>query len=181
MRVLETPRLVLEPQVVAHAGELFAALSDPAIYEYENQPPASLDWLRQRLAKLETRQSSDAREQWLNWVVRPHGEKLIGYVQATVLPDRRTLIAYELASSHWGRGLGCEATRAMLDELRSRYGVSVAAAVFKKGNFRSRRLLERLGFVPVPAERYAQYHVEADEDLMLRDLCGVRSTIQEAG
>jgi ribosomal-protein-alanine N-acetyltransferase len=169
MRIIETPRLTLEPQVAAHADELFAALCDPAIYEYENQPPRSLDWLRQRLVKLESRQSPDGREQWLNWVVRPHAATLIGYVQATVFADGRAMIAYELASSHWGRGLAGEAAAAMLAELRERYGVQVAMAVFKRRNSRSRRLLERLGFRAASAEERERHRVEADEDLMLRE------------
>ena len=168
MRVLETPRLTLEPQVVAHAEELFVVLCDPAIYEYENQPPRSLDWFRARLAKLESRRSPDAREQWLNWAVRLRASTLIGYVQATVAADGRALIAYELASAHWGQGLGYEATNAMVRELQDRYGVRAMAAVFKKANHRSRRLLERLGFAPGPPEQYIEHQVEPDEDLMLR-------------
>jgi hypothetical protein len=86
MRTLETAALTLEPQRAQHAAEMFAVLSDPAIYEYENQPPASLEALRRRYAALESRRSPDGREQWLNWVIRlPAGEP-IGYVQATVYP-----------------------------------------------------------------------------------------------
>ena len=33
MRVIETGSLTLEPQTAAHAGEMFAVLSDPAIYK----------------------------------------------------------------------------------------------------------------------------------------------------
>ena len=43
MRVIETARFMLEPQIAAHAEEMFVVLSDPAIYEYENQPPPSLE------------------------------------------------------------------------------------------------------------------------------------------
>ena len=84
MRTLIATRCTLEPQVVAHAGEMFIVLSDPAIYEFENAPPVSKEWLTDRFAKLESRTSSDGTEHWLNWVVRlPNGE-LAGYVQATV-------------------------------------------------------------------------------------------------
>jgi [ribosomal protein S5]-alanine N-acetyltransferase len=34
--------LSLEPQVVAHAEEMFVVLSDPAIYQFENAPPDSV-------------------------------------------------------------------------------------------------------------------------------------------
>ena len=42
MRRIELTRLTLEPLTAAHAEEMFAVLSDPAIYEFENKPPASV-------------------------------------------------------------------------------------------------------------------------------------------
>ena len=41
MRILETAALTLEPLTARHADEMFAVLGDPAIYAYENEPPAS--------------------------------------------------------------------------------------------------------------------------------------------
>src|SRR5512132_2186077 len=96
MRTIETDALTLEPQVVRHAGEMFAVLNDPAIYEYENAPPASLAALQARYAALESRRSPDGAEDWLNWVVRLPGGAAIGYVQATVRSGGRAAIAYEL-------------------------------------------------------------------------------------
>jgi len=120
MRTVGTAALTLEPQAQQHAAEMFVVLSDPAIYEYENEPPASLEALRRRYAALEARRSPDGREQWLNWVIRlPTGEP-IGYVQATVYPDRRAAIAYELGSAWWGRGLARQAVEAMVAELVAR-------------------------------------------------------------
>ena len=98
MHVIETGSLTLEPQTAAHAEEMFTVLSDPAIYEHENAPPPSLEWLRARFARLESRLSANGREQWLNWVIRLPASGLIGYVQATLYPDGRAAIAYELSS-----------------------------------------------------------------------------------
>ena len=53
MRTLVAGELSLEPQTAAHAEEMFAVLSDPAIYAFENAPPRSIDWLRERFARLE--------------------------------------------------------------------------------------------------------------------------------
>ena len=78
MRILHPGVLALEPQTAAHAAEMFEVLSDPAIYEHENAPPASLEWLRTRFEKLESRKSGDGREQWLNWVIRLPSSELIG-------------------------------------------------------------------------------------------------------
>ena len=146
---------------------MFAVLSDPAIYEFENAPPPSVDWLRERYKRLESRRSPDGQQQWLNWVIRLSGGELIGYVQATLMPNGRAAIAYELASRYWGRGFAREACEAMLAELAAGYGVRDAHAVFKARNHRSLRLLQRLGFLPVTGYGI---EIEADEMLMARKL-----------
>jgi RimJ/RimL family protein N-acetyltransferase len=117
VRAIAGDGVILEPQTAAHAEAMFAVLSDPAIYAYENAPPPSLDWLRERFASLESRRSVDSSEQWLNWVVRLPSAELIGYVQATIHADGRAAIAYELSSAYWGRGLGLRAVQAMIGEL----------------------------------------------------------------
>jgi len=165
VRAIAADGLTLEPQVVAHAEEMFAVLSDPAIYEYENQPPASLASLCERYARLEARRSLDGHEQWLNWVIRLTSGELAGYVQATVVAGARAGIAYELSSRYWGRGLARRAVEAMIGELAVHYGVRTLTAVLKDANGRSRRLLEQLGFSLVSAEDAS---VGADEILMQR-------------
>ena len=153
--------MALEPQVAAHAAEMFPLLQDPRIYEYENEPPESEEWLRERFARLETRSSRDGTEHWLNWVVRIATGEAIGYVQATVEPGGRSFVAYVLASRWWGQGLASEAVRAMMDELRDAYGARHFVAVFKRRNARSRRLLAGLGFAPA-----ALADIEDDEEAM---------------
>jgi [ribosomal protein S5]-alanine N-acetyltransferase len=170
MRVIETPTLTLEPQLAAHAEEMFAVLSDPAIYEYENEPPPSVEWLRARFARLESRQSADGREQWLNWVIRLPTSELIGYVQATVHANGRAAIAYELSSAWWGRGLASAAVRAVIDELVQRHRVRSLGAVLKRDNQRSLRLLQRLGFSLASPDDHAKLGVEPGELLMQRGI-----------
>jgi RimJ/RimL family protein N-acetyltransferase len=168
MRTITGDALTLEPQTAAHAAPMFVVLSDPAIYEYENAPPRSLEWLRERFTRLESRQSADGSELWLNWVVRLPTSELIGYVQATVYADRRAAIAYEFASAHWGRGYARRAVQAMMTELGEHYHVDCLSAVFKQDNLRSRGLLERLGFSLAPPEAYAKHNVEDGELMMQR-------------
>jgi [ribosomal protein S5]-alanine N-acetyltransferase len=170
MRTLQTAKLTLVPQRVEHADQMFAVLSDPAIYEYENSPPASLAWLRARYARLESRQSHDGRQQWLNWVVRLGPDRLIGYVQATVRTEGSALIAYEFASSIWGQGLAHEAVAAMIVELVEHNHVHELWAVLKRANDRSMRLLERLHFSMSTPEQHDALQVEADEALMRRSV-----------
>ena len=171
MNTLTVGSLTLEPQIAAHAQEMFAVLSDPAIYEYENEPPQSVAGLRERFADLETRLSPNGREQWLNWVIRLPDSRLIGYVQATVHPGGRASIAYELNSAYWGRGLARQAVQAMVRELIEHYGVLRLSAVLKQANQRSFKLLQRLGFTLATPDEHVQAEVERDEFLMLRHLC----------
>jgi RimJ/RimL family protein N-acetyltransferase len=159
---------VLEPQTAAHAEAMYAVLIDPAIYEFENSPPASLDALRERYRKLEAGHSPDGTQLWLNWVVRLRGDgPAIGYVQATVLAAGRALIAYEFVSAWWGRGLAFEATAAVIDELRGRYGVRTIGAVLKQANHRSRKLLERLGLRDAGPGEFPRAMADADEAAMV--------------
>ncbi|HEY5895134.1 MAG TPA: GNAT family N-acetyltransferase [Chthoniobacterales bacterium] len=169
MRVITTGNLTLEPQAAAHAEEMFVILTDPAIYEYENEPPPSVEWLRARFSKLESRQSGDGSQRWLNWVIRLPSSEAIGYVQATVHPDDRAEIAYVLSSRYWGRGLARQAVQAMLAELVAHYHVRTLSAVLKQENHRSMHLLQRLGFSPASPELAAELEVESGEVLMERE------------
>ena len=169
MKIIRTERIVLEPQVAGHAEEMFHVLSDPAIYEHENEPPASLDWLRNRFSKLEARRSTDGTEQWLNWVIRLSPSQLIGYVQATVFSDSTAAIAYVLSSAFWGQGYASEAVQAMMTELISQYRVRSFSAVLKQSNLRSLHLLNRMAFSQASPEAHVKAKVEIDEVMMIRN------------
>lgn len=170
MRNVGATRLILEPQMASHATEMFAVLSDPAIYTYENSPPSSREWLRTRFEKLESRRSPDGSQLWLNWVVRLRSGQLIGYVQATVLQNGKAAIAYEFSSAYWGLGLAQEAAGALIRELVEHYEVSYLTAVARSANVRSMRLLERLGFSPAPPDVSAESRLDPSETLLCRKL-----------
>ncbi len=168
MRTLAASGCTLEPLVTAHAHEMFSVLSDPAIYQFENEPPPSEDWLMRRYARLENRVSADGTQTWLNWVIRLPSGELAGYVQATVFKSGAALVAYELASRHWRRGIGRLGLSAVLDELNQNYATALFAAVFKSANFRSEGLLVSLGFEPASAEQTAQFGAEPNEKVMVK-------------
>ena len=167
LRTLFTSRCTLEPLVAAHAPEMFRVLSDPAIYELENEPPPSEAWLTRRYEVLEQRRSADGNEKWLNWVIRLPGGELAGYVQATVLPSGASHVAYELNSRYWRQGIGSSALAAMLEELRCEHGVHTFVAVLKSANFRSLALLHGLGFALATQRIVAEFAAAADELVMV--------------
>jgi RimJ/RimL family protein N-acetyltransferase len=169
MNLIQNTRLTLEPQTAAHAAEMFVVLGDPALYTFEGEPPESLEWLTARYSRLESRQSKDGSQQWLNWVIRLPNGPAIGFVQATIDDSGRAAVAYVLASAQWGCGLGGLAVEMMISELVAQHSVVRLFALLKQDNVRSLRLLERLGFrIATAAELQAQ-DVPADEFLMLRD------------
>jgi ribosomal-protein-alanine N-acetyltransferase len=168
MNVVSTGDLSLEPQTAAHADEMYRILCDPAFYVHENQPPESPQALRERFARLESRQSGNGQELWLNWVVRLARNDLIGFVQATLRKDGRATIAYVFNSRYWGRGYARRAVEAMMSELAEHYGVRSFVAIFKQSNRRSRAFLEKLEFSAASPELKATYRIEADEVMMER-------------
>ena len=44
MNTIRLDGLTLEPQIAAHADEMFIVLGDAALYAYENEAPASVEW-----------------------------------------------------------------------------------------------------------------------------------------
>jgi ribosomal-protein-alanine N-acetyltransferase len=170
MNVIRAGSLVLEPQIAAHAAEMFTVLSDPAIYEFESSPPQSLEWLERRFARLESRVSTDGEEQWLNWVIRLPSGALAGYVQATIARDRVAHIAYELGSTFWRQRIGSAAVSAVLVELAATYGVRTVAATLKSSNHRSAALLRSLGFSEQLAGALSAIARSADEVVMCKQI-----------
>jgi RimJ/RimL family protein N-acetyltransferase len=162
---------ILEPQVQAHAPAMLAVLSDPAIYEFEGEPPPSVEALAAGYQRKESRQSPDGSQVWLSWVVRLREGELTGYVQATVMQVGYSYVGYEFSSRYWRRGIATAALRAVLQELADRYSVHRAVAVLKAANCRSLALLHKLGFAPVSEEASARFQPEADEIVLLLD-CG---------
>ena len=169
MQTLVTPRLRLEPLVAAHADAMFPLLSDLRLCEHlDDAPPASLAELRERCGRLETRLSTDGREQWLNWVLIAADSTVLGFVQATVGRNASAWVAYELAFAHWGRGLAGEAVASMLEHLAASCGVLHFKATVEVANRRSIRLLERLGFRAADAAQAQKHELTPTERLYLR-------------
>ena len=105
MQAITTARLVLEPLIAAHADAMFDVLAERELHRYLDQPaPPSVEHLRQTYVRLESRQSPDGRQRWLNWVIRGPGSAPIRFVQATVIAGRTAWIAYLLSGAHQGRG-----------------------------------------------------------------------------
>jgi [ribosomal protein S5]-alanine N-acetyltransferase len=142
----EKPTVALEQQLSTHAVELYPLLSDPAVNEFHDEPmPQSCAALFERFKKLESRQSPDGNEKWLNWVIRLGDGHAAGFVQATVYQDHTANIAYTLGRKNWGKGLAFAAVSQMLSVLAHEYAVNKLRASVDPRNTRSIHLLNRIG------------------------------------
>lgn len=151
---------------------MIEVLSDPLIYAYlDYDAPATLEQLQSVYTRQAARHSPDGKEQWLNWVLRLHDSgKLIGTVQATVLQDSRSWVAYVLSPAYWGLGYATQATQAMMHELRDHYAVTQCMATVEYDNQLSIKLLLRLGFEAAPCELLATHELTATERLFVKAL-----------
>lgn len=145
---LETPRLVLEPLLPAHAPRLYEKLQDERLYEFIPQnPPASLKALQDRHEALASRRSPDGREAWLNWAVRERSSgEYVGTLEASVELDPLAYIAYIVFVPYQRQGLAAEACGRLLEHLFEDYRVGVVAAEIDTRNAGSIALVESLGF-----------------------------------
>jgi ribosomal-protein-alanine N-acetyltransferase len=169
--VLHTPRLRLEPQAERHAEGLFVPLGDARLYTYiPQEPPASLQALRERLAWLSARRSPKGDELWLNWVLcDAHTGAYLGRVQATVRGDAPAYIAYEVFPAFWHQGYATEACIRMICWLIDDMHVEHFSAEVDSLNTASLRLLERLGFRRVTLRANADHFKgRASDEWLLR-------------
>lgn len=142
---LRTPRLVLEPLLGAHADALFPILWDPATWRWIAAPKArTLDELRARWQRNESRTSPDGSAAWLGWAVRL-GDAYIGKLDVTVEGRVAANVGYVFAPEQWGKGYATEAVGAIVTHLVGQ-GVTELRATVTVGNDASARVLERLGF-----------------------------------
>ncbi len=152
-----TARLVLEPLCATHAAALFPLLSDERMYAFvPDAPPASVDALRARYARLESRLSADGSERWWNWALRRRApDEYVGYVQATIERDGTAWIAYMIGVPYWGQGFASEAVRRLCEGLFADPRILRLQATVDTRNVASMRVLDRLGFTRSAAPRPA--------------------------
>ena len=180
--VLHTPRLRLEPQAEHHAEGLFEPLGDARLYTHiPQEPPASLQALRERLARLSARRSPQGDELWLNWVLcDAQSDAYIGRVQATVRGDAPAYLAYEVFPAFWQQGYATEACIRMIRWLIDDLHIEHFSAEVDSLNTASLRLLERLGFRRVALRANADHFKGRSSDEWLLRLAAAEFARERA-
>jgi RimJ/RimL family protein N-acetyltransferase len=163
---LETPRLLLEPILPAHAPMLHEGLQDERLYRFIPQdPPATPRALEDRYGFLSGRRSPDGREAWLNWAVRERSSgDYAGTLEATVYGNATAIIAYTVFVPHQRRGFAAEACERLLEHLFEDYRVGLVAAEIDTRNVASIALVESLGLVRVAFQKDADHFKGSTSD-----------------
>ena len=157
--VLTLGLLRLEPILPRHAALLFDELQAPQLYRYiPHEPPATVEALTKRYQRWAKRQPDDGSEVWLNYAVFHSGEaRYLGTVQASLMANGETYIAYETFPHAWRKKIAQTACRALITHLFSAYQVETVSALLDTRNQASWALLESLHF------RRTQLIPQADE------------------
>jgi RimJ/RimL family protein N-acetyltransferase len=147
---LGTKRLLLRPwrdEDVAAFAELSA---DPAVMEYLLPRPGWVD--RKRAHWLE--------HGFGQWVVELPGEtSFIGVIGLETVSYEAHFtpaveVAWRIARAYWGRGYATEAALASLDFGFEKLSLTEIVALTVPTNWRSRRVMERLGMTRVPEDDF---------------------------
>lgn len=140
----------LVPLAVDDAVEMVGVLGGVELYQFIGGEPPTLRQLRARYEQLVAGGPDDGSEQWFNWIVRQASDgRAVGTVQATVFDEgRRADIAWVIGLAWQGRGYATEATKAMVEWLRSR-GTTSFTAHIHPDHGASSKVAERVGLQPI--------------------------------
>ena len=142
---ITTDRLLLVPLMASDAAAMFPILSDRQLYSFTGEdPPESEEALAARYHKLESRESPDGSQQWLNWIVRlEKSSEAIAYVQATVSASAAEL-AWVAGSKWQGSGYASEAAAALVKWLLAN-GVTAMRCCIHADHIASQRVAVNAG------------------------------------
>ena len=146
LRSLETPRLTLTPVDGSDVEDLYEIWRDPAIgAPMSEEPPASVEVMRARVASWLEGSPPDSAERWLNWLARTHDGATVGHVSATV-EGPSAWIAWVVAVAQQRRGYATEAARAVADALAAD-GITTLLASIPEGHLASEGVATKLGLL----------------------------------
>ncbi|KXV21748.1 acetyltransferase [Gluconobacter japonicus] len=129
---------------------MFSGLSDNRAYQFiPDEPPVSLEALRDRYVFLSEGGNSDGTEIWLNWVIRQAvDQKAVGYTQATLTAEE-AIVAYHIFPAYWRQGIAAEAMKLTLKTIFHNPDIKIARAFVDTRNHASIGLLHKLGLKQV--------------------------------
>jgi ribosomal-protein-alanine N-acetyltransferase len=154
---VETARLRLRMFTQGDLDALAAIASDPEVMRFIGPgKPLTRDEVQFNLSSII---NAFRRRGFGRWAVeKKESGALIGYCGLSLGSGQSSVeIAYLLARGEWGRGIATEAARAVLRYGFERLKLDSIAAYTRPDNFRSRRVMERIGMRYVGDDCYHGY------------------------
>jgi RimJ/RimL family protein N-acetyltransferase len=137
----------LRPLRMADADALYAYLRDPVVTELTSYPVISEPMVQAMIERSLSRWAAGQLSKW--GVALQDDDQLIGTCGFNEWSPvhRWAELAFDLAPAHWGKGLMRRAVAAVLQWTYQQNQLNRVHAFVRVDNSRSRRLLERSGFV----------------------------------
>ncbi|HKU65133.1 MAG TPA: GNAT family N-acetyltransferase [Rhizomicrobium sp.] len=144
--ILKTERLILRPQALADAPDLFAILSDPQAMRFWNRPAiARLAVVEELMREQQAAMAQGICRYWtLVW-----DSSAIGSVDLSLIQQGSAELGFLLRPDHWGMGLASEAVGAVIAHGLAAHRLRRLAAVVQTANRAAGRVLEKNGFTIV--------------------------------
>jgi [ribosomal protein S5]-alanine N-acetyltransferase len=162
--ILTTERLILRELLPVDAADLLIFRGDPEVQKYDDPP---IHTLEEATNFIEEMRQACANQEQLLWAVTLKGNDIvIGLVTLQFrkhcgdLYHRRAEVGFGFARAIWGQGISSEAVRAVVYYGFAQLNLNRIHAGTIVDNYRSVRLLEKLGFVREGTQR--EYSLEDD-------------------
>lgn len=153
MLTITTERLILRPLTIEDADAAFEWTGDERVAKYmiystHESVETTREWLR-------TVKTTDTRFEF--GFVRKNDNKLIGSGGIKLLDDGFWEFGYNFRFDCWGMGYATEASKAMIELVRSRYGNVKLKAECADENTASAHVIEKCGLHFVGFGEYQSY------------------------
>ena len=153
MLTITTERLILRPLTIEDADAAFEWTGDERVAKYmiystHESVETTREWLR-------TVKTTDTRFEF--GFVRKNDNKLIGSGGIKLLDDGFWEFGYNFRFDCWGMGYATEASKAMIEIVRSRYGNVKLKAECADENTASAHVIEKCGLHFVGFGEYQSY------------------------
>lgn len=149
MTVFQTARLIVRELTLADLDDMFVFCRDPEVMKYVGDlKPFSYERTRQ---EIEYAQESYREHGFGEWAfVEMTSNRLAGYGGLLMPPHSKIPeVSYLLAREFWGKGYATEVATAIVTYAFTQLELEEVGASLDPGNAASRRVLEKIGMLPV--------------------------------
>ncbi len=147
MIILETPRIILRHPVIEDLDDLWALYGDPEVTKYIPDAPKSREEAREELQWFLNGHPRHPELGLWSTILKEDNKYIgrCGLLPWTIDGEYEVEVAYTIARSYWGRGLGTETARAIADYAFGTLDISRLICLVDPGNLASQEVAQKVG------------------------------------